>query len=84
MKEVFSGEVFFTIKQSNKYNTFTAVFIFMTNTQNLKGVQRSKKAWFDQYLCNILSSSTEIKKKHKHNILFFLKEIIRVFTFKQK
>jgi len=48
--------------QNNKYNTFTAVFIFMTNTQNLKAVHRSKKAYFNQYLHNILSSSTEIEK----------------------
>lgn len=39
----------------------------MTNTQNLKGVQRSKKACFDQHLCNILSFSTEIEKTHKHH-----------------
>lgn len=43
IKELFSGDVFFTTVQSNKYNTFTAVFISMANTQNLKVIQRSKK-----------------------------------------
>lgn len=52
--------------QSNKRNVFTAVSVFMTN-QNLKGVQRSERASFNQYLCNIPSTSTKIEKEHKRH-----------------
>lgn len=53
----------------------------MTNIHDLMGVQRPEMVCFDQYLCNIVFSSTQ--KKHEHNILFFLKEIIHIFTFKK-
>lgn len=66
--------------QSNKYNRFTAVFAFMTNIQDLIGLQRSEMACLDQYLFNILCSSTQTEKTQTHHSLLLKGNNPRIYV----